>query len=166
MEQINVYSWILGYFVFRSRSLIAGRLEEEELTIKVIRNTDVQQKHESALVDLCILPEGQLSGRDATIETCIETMYKASYEIDDMEGMENGCEDEDMECMLDTITDLWSEDYGLDGKKTEQEKADEDEKKDKNKPPPWSSRSSPSGTFVRVNGTMVNIDEWIIWWLK
>eukprot|EP00551_Chaetoceros_affinis_P001339 CAMPEP_0203633202 /NCGR_PEP_ID=MMETSP0088-20131115/341_1 /ASSEMBLY_ACC=CAM_ASM_001087 /TAXON_ID=426623 /ORGANISM="Chaetoceros affinis, Strain CCMP159" /LENGTH=89 /DNA_ID=CAMNT_0050486445 /DNA_START=387 /DNA_END=656 /DNA_ORIENTATION=+ len=70
-----------------------------------------------------------------------------------------GYEDEDMECMLDTISDLWSEDYEVDGKKPEQNEAKKDGEQEKNKPPPWSSRSSPSGTFVRVNGTMVNIDE-------
>lgn len=117
------------------------------------------QKHESALVDLCILPEGQLSGRDKTIETCIETMYKASYEIDDVTGVEGGCADEDMECMLDTITDLWSDDFddvGINSGKIEEV---EEKKEEKKKPAPWSSRSSPSGTYMRVNGTMVNIDE-------
>ena len=140
--------------------MVAGRPEDETLTIKVIRNTDVMAKHQSALVDLCVIPEGQLYGRDSTIETCIETMYKASYEIDDMEGVDNGCDDDDMECMLDTITDLWSEDYGLE---EEEDGSKEDGKvkggEEVKKPAPWSSRSSPSGTYVRVNGTMVNIDE-------
>lgn len=150
---------MFGESIDKVRSLIAGRPEADELVIKVIRNTDVIQKHDSALVDLCILPEGQTNSRDETMEKCIETMYKASYEIDDLNAVEGGCNDEDMECMLDTITDLWSDDFddvGIGG--GNKEKAEE-EKEEKKKPAPWSSRSSPSGTYMRVNGTMVNIDE-------
>eukprot|EP00551_Chaetoceros_affinis_P018352 CAMPEP_0203715864 /NCGR_PEP_ID=MMETSP0092-20131115/617_1 /ASSEMBLY_ACC=CAM_ASM_001090 /TAXON_ID=426623 /ORGANISM="Chaetoceros affinis, Strain CCMP159" /LENGTH=91 /DNA_ID=CAMNT_0050594197 /DNA_START=347 /DNA_END=622 /DNA_ORIENTATION=+ len=68
-----------------------------------------------------------------------------------------GYEDEDMECMLDTISDLWSQDFEVDGKTSEeQNEAKKDVEKDEINPPQWSSRSSPSGTFVRVNATMVN----------
>ena len=55
------------------------------------------------MVDLCILPEGQLDGRDQAIETCIETMYKTTYDIDDEAQEGSECGDKDMECMLDTI---------------------------------------------------------------
>ena len=143
-----------------SRSLIAGRPEESELVIKIVRNTDILQKHESALVDLCIIPEGQLYGRDKTIETCIETMYKTNYDVDDSDETEGAlCSDEDVECMLDAMNDLWNDeaDSSLDKKKDDDE--NNDEASQKTKPAPWSSRSSPSGTYVRVNGTMVNIDE-------
>ena len=42
-----------------------------------------------------------------------------------------------------------------------QQKEGEDDTKEIKKPAPWSSRSSPSGTFVRdpKTGKMVNIDE-------
>ena len=143
------------------RSLVAGRSEGEELTIKIIRNTDVMQKHESALVDLCTLPEGQLNMRDKSIETCIETMYKAGYEIDDVEGIGNSCDDDDLECMFDQLNGIWEEEYNYGSKKDEGDEGDSSTKKEQEvkKPAPWSSRSSPSGTFVRVNGTMTNIDE-------
>lgn len=123
------------------------------------------QKHESALVDLCIIPEGQLNVRDKNIETCIETMYKAGFEIDDTDSLVNSCEDDDLECMFDQLTDLWDEDYdfsSIEGKKKEKEESSPDDSQKENnakKPAPWSSRSSPSGTWVRVNGTMTNIDE-------
>ncbi len=124
------------------------------------------QRHESALVDLCILPEGEFDIRDKNIETCIETMYKAGYEIDDTEGVSQGCDDDDLECMFDQMTYLWDDEYNFgnaenkkDGKENGQDGGAFAKKDEVKKPAPWSSRSSPSGTFVRVNGTMVNIDE-------
>ena len=155
--------WMDGSFSHNQnrRSLVAGKPEDDELTIKIIRNTDVMQQHESALVDLCIIPEGQFSARDKNIETCIETMYKAGYEIDDTEGVQNSCEDEDVECMLDQMTDLWCDnDYDSESSsKKDESSADSKKENEVKKPAPWSSRSSPSGTWVRVNGKMTNIDE-------
>ncbi len=59
--------------------------------------------------------------------------------------------------MLDAMFGVWGEELGL-GKEKETAEEEEVEKK---KPAPWSSRSSPSGTFVRdpKTGKMVNIDE-------
>ncbi len=151
------------YFIYKKRrSLIAGRPESSNLIIKIIRNTSILEQHETALVDLCILPEGELysGGRDKTIDKCIETMYKASYDMVDSDMGENNnmCDDEDMECMLETISSLWSEDMIVDGNQSKEN--DENNKVEEvKKSAPWSSRSSPSGTWVRVNGTMVNIDE-------
>mmetsp|Transcript_17014 Transcript_17014/g.19476 ORF Transcript_17014/g.19476 Transcript_17014/m.19476 type:complete len:335 (+) Transcript_17014:147-1151(+) len=141
------------------RSLITGRPEEKELIIKVIRYTDVLQKHESTLVDLCILPEGSFYDRDKNMEKCIETMYNANYEIDELETMDDSCGDKDMECMLDTLGDLWNDDWDEDDKDGDKKGDDDVKEVEKNKPAPWSSRSSGSGTYVRINGTMVNIDE-------
>lgn len=145
------------------RSLITGRPESSNLIIKIIRNTSILEQHETALVDLCILPEGELysGGRDKTIDKCIETMYKAAYDMDDSDMDENNniCNDEDMECMLETISSLWSEDMGMYGDGNQRKEDDENKVEEVKKPAPWSSRSSPSGTWVRVNGTMVNIDE-------
>jgi hypothetical protein len=86
-------------------------------------------------------------------------MYKATYDLDDGDMAENDnmCDDEDMECMLETMSSLWGEDMGFDG--NQKKESDENKVDETKKPAPWSSRSSPSGTWVRVNGTMVNIDE-------
>ena len=144
-----------GLFFFQRRSLVAGRTEKQFLTLVVLRGTDVLEKHEATLVDLCILPEGQ--GKDAAVEKCIETLYQATYDMGDIEGPD--CEDKDTECMIDSMFDMWDNDMVelRDVIKEKEEEAPEEVKK----PAPWSSRSSPSGTYVRdpKTGKMMNIDE-------
>ena len=147
---------VFGLPLENVKGLIAGRQENEGLTIKVIRGSDVMAKHESALVDLCLLPEN-----DKDIDNCIETMYKADYAIkndynEDTNEVEE-CNDDDLDCMLDAMFDIWGDELGL----KKEEDADDNPDPVKKKPPPWSSRSSPSGTFVRdpKTGIMMNIDE-------
>jgi len=147
---------VFGLPLEKIKLLIGGRNENDGLTIKVIRGSDVMAKHESTLVDLCILPED-----DKAIDNCIETMYKADYEIKQVSnGGDNGieeCTDDDVDCMLDAMFGVWGEEIDLGKEKESAEK----EVVEKKKPAPWSSRSSPSGTFVRdpKTGKMVNIDE-------
>lgn len=147
---------VFGLPLEKIKGLIGGRNENEGLTIKIVRGSDVMAKHESALVGLCVLPEN-----DMDVDNCIETMYKADYEIKQVSnGGDNGveeCDDDDVNCMLDAMFGVWGEELGL-GKEKETAEEEEVEKK---KPAPWSSRSSPSGTFVRdpKTGKMVNIDE-------
>jgi hypothetical protein len=91
-------------------------------------------------------------------------MYTMNYDVDDTDGSDiaSACGDDDMECMLDTISNLWNDDEDDNDSDFEERKRKEEDEKKRNemkKPAPWSSRSSPSGTYVRVNGTMVNIDE-------
>jgi hypothetical protein len=148
---------VIGASLERVKGLITGRSEDDGLVIKVIRGSDVMMKHESALVDLCTVPVV-----DKDIEKCIELLYKADYEMkeDVSISSDNGdCGDDgDAECMLDQLFDMWGEDNGLD-KTIENAPLKVDE--NKKKPAPWSSRSSPSGTFVRdpTTGKLVNIDE-------
>ena len=147
---------VFGLPLEKIKGLIGGRNENEGLTIKVIRGSDVMAKHESALVGLCVLPEN-----DMDVDNCIETMYKADYEIKQVSnGGDNGveeCDDDDVNCMLDAMFGVWGEELGLGNEK----ETAEEEEVEKKKPAPWSSRSSPSGTFVRdpKTGKMVNIDE-------
>lgn len=88
--------------------------------------------------------------------------YRADYDIrnesmgDANNESSGACDDGDVDCMLDSMLDLWGEEIGI-----KNEEAVEEVKTEKKKPAPWSSRSSPSGTFVRdpKTGRMVNIDE-------
>merc|ERR1711957_122928 len=142
----------------RVRGLIAGRNMDDgdALVLKVIRGSTVQNDHDTALIDMCVLPE-----KDTDIENCIEALYKADYDIKQITETEvdSNCDDGDSDCMLDTMFNSWGEEMGL-GKSEQQEEGIVEAVK-KNKPAPWSSRSSPSGTYVRdpKTGKMVNIDE-------
>jgi len=148
----------VGEGLDRVRGLIAGRDSDDgdALVLKVIRGSTVQNDHDTALVDMCILPE-----KDTDIENCIEALYKADYDIKESSGSEvdTDCDDGDTDCMLDTMFNSWGEEMGL-GKSEQQEEGIVEAVKE-NKPAPWSSRSSPSGTYVRdpKTGKMVNIDE-------
>ena len=113
------------------------------------------ERHETALVDLCIL------GEDQTTIDCITAIHSQDRDLfytDDDDVMMD-CQDDDTECMLDSIWDTWTEDLP---DKTSEEQTDNDEpKEEKKKVAPWASRSSGSGTWVRdpKTGKLVNIDE-------
>lgn len=149
---------VIGSGLDRVRSLVAGRQSDKTLILKIIRNTDVLALHEQALVDLCILPEGQ--GQDSSLVKCIEALYQSDYDIDDSDGPES-CEDSDTECMLDTMLETWGDELDvIKGERAVVETVSEEGVK-KKKPAPWSSRSSGSGTYVRdpKTGKMINLDD-------
>lgn len=144
---------VAGLGIEKIRSLVGGRPDENPLIMRVARGTDVMQRHELALVELCII------GDDAATADCISSIYAAEddvYLADDSE-MAMCDEDDGTECMIDS---MWS-DWSFDEEKEEEEKKEEVEEKPKKVVQPWSSRSSPSGTYVRdpKTGKMVNIDE-------
>lgn len=131
------------------------------LVIKVVRGSLVMNDHESALVDLCTLPENEVK-----VDQCIETLYKRDYDLkvatndndDDNTILPPPCDDAETECMLDALFSSWENEMNLDTEDNENEL--EQQESDIQKPAPWSSRSSPSGTFVRdpKTGKMINID--------
>mmetsp|Transcript_10709 Transcript_10709/g.15109 ORF Transcript_10709/g.15109 Transcript_10709/m.15109 type:complete len:326 (-) Transcript_10709:892-1869(-) len=150
---------VIGSDLDKIRSLIAARSKEEPLTVVIARGTDVMEKHESALVDLCILSETS----DKDMQQCINVLFQPGYDDinnnnDDEDTID--CSDADTECMLDALFTEWDKDN--DEYKPD---ADNDVNTDLTQPKkeikPWSSRSSPSGTFVRNprTGKMENIDE-------
>ena len=107
-----------------------------------------------ALVELCII------GDDAQTAECITQIY-ADDEIDMGDADIPECnEDDEMECMLDSMWDDWA-DVGVIPSAVNGEEEVEEEPKQKKKVQPWASRSSGSGTYVRdpKTGKMVNIDE-------
>lgn len=144
---------VAGLGIEKIKSLVAGRAEGNTLKMCVARGSDVMQRHELALVELCII------GDDAKTADCIDKIYADSDFIVPNEIV--ACdEDDDTECLLDTMWDSWSEGVPS-AMNNEEEIKEEDEKPKKKKVAPWSSRSSPSGTYVRdpKTGKMVNIDE-------
>lgn len=146
---------VSGLGIERVRSLVGGRSEDRPLVIVVARGSDVKERHELALVELCII------GDDAEIADCITSIYSGDYNDVDINNDKMAvCDEEDgSECMIDSIWKTWTE--GMPESEREDDEVIEEEKIEKKKIDPWSSRSSPSGTYVRdpTTGQMVNIDE-------
>jgi len=147
-ELVNV----AGLGIDKIRSLVGGRSDECPLVIRVARGSDVMERHQLALVELCI------TGDDATTAECIDTIYSADNDVylagDDQMAI---CDEDDgTECMLDSMWNDWS----FEGEK-EEEKIEVVKEEKKKVAQPWASRSSPSGTWVRdpKTGILANIDE-------
>jgi len=125
------------------------------LVIRVARGSDVKERHELALVELCIV------GDDAITADCITAIYSdEDIDMGNTEIPQQCDEDDETECMLDSLWDTWSDGLPTAGSEEEKEVIENDEPK-KKKAQPWASRSSFSGTYVRdpKTGKMVNIDE-------
>lgn len=158
---------------------MAARSEDQPLTIRVARGTSVMNDHERVLVDLCSDPT--LDGKDA--DECIVSFLKQGYELDgdddanleygdglemdtvngilnsaDMGSFSGSTQTDEQDLVADMHT-MWAEDIDLPVKlPTDSVLPGKEEVA--SKPKPWSSRSSPSGTFVRdpKTGEMRNID--------
>jgi hypothetical protein len=154
------------------KGLVAARSEDQPLTIRVARGTSVLNDHERALVDLCSDPT--LDGKET--EECIVSFLKQGYETDDNNsvveigevkdfvngannGSLNGSNQVDEEDLVGNLLNMWAEDMDLPVSKPVDPALPVKEEVAA-KPKPWSSRSSPSGTFVRDprTGEMRNID--------
>ena len=136
------------------------------------RKTGVLERHEAAIVDLCQTP----GASDKQVEDCVVNFLKTGYDDDDGDGStktkatsdknnddesddsdDNDDEVDDSDDMIDSMLNMWADDLPLPTTTSGITDAMEDSKP---KAKPWSSRSSPSGTFVRdpVTGEMRNID--------
>ena len=93
------------------------------------------------------------------IEECIINLNSGYDIFEEEETPEEACGEDEAECLIDQLYSSWDEDMPGGGEKAAEESPAEEGAK-KKKPPPWSSRSSPSGTFVRnpKTGKMENID--------
>jgi hypothetical protein len=125
-----------------------------------LRGTSVLNDHEQALIELC----SQVSSNDAQTDECVLEFVKGGYSDDnsDMNTMgKEFCDDDDTDCMLDSMFTMWEQLDSLDDLPTPDEKQIESSSASSNnsKVKPWSSRSSPSGTYVRdpATGEMKNI---------
>ena len=142
--------------------MVSSRPEEEPLELQVARGTNVFDDHEKAVIELC-----SNDSSDKEVEQCVidylsmDNIEQAARNAPSKgtKGDDEECdiEDDDADCMVGDLLNMWAEDLppipppsndlGATEAPTEKVK-------------PWSSRSSPSGTFVRdpVTGEMKNID--------
>jgi hypothetical protein len=152
--------------------LVSAVPVDETLQVQIVRGTDVLQRHESAIVDLC----NMAGTNDKEMENCVVDFLAGGYDVgldddDDDDSSEitissssssDGAfslSEEDAESLIDNIMNLWSDELPLPPTTsgiTDQVNGDNSGKK----PKPWSTRSSGSGTYVRdpKTGEMRNID--------
>lgn len=114
------------------------------------------ERHESTIVDVC----SGAGANEKEVEECVVDFLAGGYDYDgdvvESEGSE--CDDDDVaECLIDDMMNLWADELpppstttGITAQTVQKT----------SKPKPWSSRSSPSGTWVRdpKTGKMRNID--------
>jgi hypothetical protein len=144
---------VVGLGIEQVRSLVTGREKSDSLELRVARGTNVMELHETALVDLCMSP----GVNEKEIEECLLKIMSGSYQSEEEdEPTMFECDDEE-ECLLDDMFAMWDEDMPTQTTKSEPVK---EEKNEEPVIPPWSSRSSPSGTYVRdpATGEMRNVD--------
>lgn len=114
-------------------------------------------EHEAVLAELCADPDKS----DEEMEQCVVDFLSADYYYDDDDNAakEKVAASQSASAMVDTLQSIWADDVDwiLEGDDDEEE---ETSTTSPNKPKPWSSRSSPSGTFVRDprTGEMRNIE--------
>jgi hypothetical protein len=92
---------------------------------------------------------------DKQVEECLTTIMAGEIFDEKEEPEMMDCDDED-ECLLDNMYAMWAEDMPSVSKP----KAEEQEPKEEPTIQPWSSRSSPSGTYARdpATGKMKRLD--------
>lgn len=168
---------VLGASVEKIKRLVSAVPVEDPLTIQVVRGTNILERHESAIVDLC-----NFSGEnDNDVEDCVVDFIAGGYDYSIVDDKEPNCDsdDEDAECLIDGMYNMWAEE--LPPPSTTSDSTDEindettapkpwssryndqtdDKISEKAPPKPWSSRSSGSGTWVLDPKTrkMINIDK-------
>lgn len=135
--------------------MVSAVPEEELLTIQVARGTEVLERHESSVVELC----NTSGASDKQVQECVVDFLAGGYNYENDEPNEELCgNDEDAECLIDGMMNLWADE--LPPPPTTSGITDQSNQKSAKAPKPWSSRSSPSGTWVRdpKTGKMRNID--------
>jgi hypothetical protein len=155
----------------RSKGLVKSRPDDEPLVLKVARGSRVLDDHEHALVELCRNPDGGLGASEEQMEQCVNAFVQSTYDdFDDVSSQQVTVEclvddDDDptsADCLLDSMYSMWAEDgvpsVPLPSIPTPDEASSSSLTKAKVKP--WSSRSSPSGTYVRdpATGKLKNLD--------
>ena len=148
--------------LFISKQLVSAVPEKELLTIMVARGTIILERHEKTIVELCNLSETD----DQNVQECVVNFIAGGYDYDvdaanesDAVKDEELCNDADTECLIDDMMNLWAEELPL--PPTTSGITDQANKPTPKTVKPWSSRSSPSGTWVRdpKTGKMRNIDQ-------
>jgi len=145
------------------KRLVAARPDDEPLTLLVARGTAVLQQHEAALAELCANPDN-----DDETEQCMLEYLQGGYfddaENDDDDAVAANVEppattdnSQEDDVLLESLHNLWAQDMPAPIPPPKEEEPKEEEKKSVK---PWSSRTSPSGTWVRdpATGELRNID--------
>eukprot|EP00978_Attheya_sp_CCMP212_P005435 scaffold12193_cov51-Attheya_sp.AAC.1 len=158
---------VAGLGLEQVRSLVGGRLDTEPLTLEIVRGTNVLSDHQTALVDLCLMPDEE---REVSINQKLSEFLKSGYcdddddDDDESTSAEECNPDSDADCLVDSMYQDWHNDFEEDDADFQEQDLEEmdnnNEPPTKPNPAPWSSRSSPSGTFVRdpATGKLRNID--------
>eukprot|EP00534_Pseudo-nitzschia_fraudulenta_P001807 CAMPEP_0201126844 /NCGR_PEP_ID=MMETSP0850-20130426/27720_1 /ASSEMBLY_ACC=CAM_ASM_000622 /TAXON_ID=183588 /ORGANISM="Pseudo-nitzschia fraudulenta, Strain WWA7" /LENGTH=317 /DNA_ID=CAMNT_0047395453 /DNA_START=131 /DNA_END=1084 /DNA_ORIENTATION=+ len=152
----------IGFDTEKIKQLVSAVPEKELLTIMVARGTIILERHEKTIVELCNLSETD----DQNVQECVVNFIAGGYDYDvdaanesDAVKDEELCNDADTECLIDDMMNLWAEELPL--PPTTSGITDQANKPTPKTVKPWSSRSSPSGTWVRdpKTGKMRNIDQ-------
>jgi hypothetical protein len=130
-------------FCMFSTSLVSSVPDEDPLTIQVVRGTNVLERHETAIVDMCNMQ----GASDKEVENCVVNFLSGGYdmEFDENEDFAYSTGDDNSEDLLDEMMNLWAGEVPLTpitSGITDQVNGDTSPKK----PKPWSSRASGSGT--------------------
>ena len=148
------------------RSLITSRPDTEPLELRVARGTRTLAHHEAALTELCANPV------DDDTEQCMLDYLKGTYYEDEDDDSDSNkdiiaaeeeelCDpEEDENCVLDSLHNMWAEDLPAPSVKVSADDETSTAAEPTSQVKPWSSRHSPSGTWVRdpTTGEMRNID--------
>ncbi|CAJ1947651.1 unnamed protein product [Cylindrotheca closterium] len=152
-------SIVVNSGVDQIKSMIGSIPEDQTLHLSIARATDVMEKHEDFLVELC----SSNGPSDKEVEGKIQKYLEEGY--CDVDSLMDDVEKDDEEDIVadggdDLVGDmhnLWASELPppppIDGNNEQPRETAEKIK-------PWSSRSSPSGTYVRdpVTGEMKNTD--------
>lgn len=143
----------------RSKGFVGSRPEDEPLQIRVARGTSVAVDHERTLIDMCSNP----GSSDQETEQCVIDFLVGGYTLldDDDEEITMCDEDDDTECLVDSLYSMWAEDLApTNGPAAASDQSTQDKSPPESKVKPWSSRVSSSGTYVLdpATGKMKNID--------
>jgi hypothetical protein len=137
---------------------------------RVARNSRILQDHEAALVELCRNPDGGLGATEEQMEQCVSAFVQSTYDdFDDATSpvtVECPTDDDDdpnhssADCLLDSMYSMWAEEGVSAAPAPSSPPPDDASSRAKAKVKPWSSRSSPSGTYVRdpATGKLKNLD--------
>jgi len=146
--------------VDKIKRLVSAVPQQDPLRIQVARGTKILERHESTIVELC-----SVSGvNDQDVLECVVDFLAGAYDYDnDVEDNNKDSDeilfedDKDAESLIDGMMNLWADELPPPSTTTG---ITEQSVKKTAKPKPWSSRSSPSGTWVRdpKTGKMRNID--------
>lgn len=158
----NDVSSVIGLGVEKVKGIVASCAKEDPLEIHIARGTSILEEHEKILIELCSNEDGISS--DKEIEQCvIDYLAMDSVGLDDVNDDDDElCTlDEEGNCLVDDLYNMWAEDLPV-SSSVQSTLPQQDDQIEQEKPTvkPWSSRSSPSGTYQRdpVTGKMIRID--------